>query len=128
MKKIAGSLRLDLAQYRELAAFAKFGSDLDKTTQQQLSRGERLYEILKQDQYVPMLIADQIAIIYAGVKGHLDEVPVEDIRRFESEFLEHLHANNQDLLNKIDSEMKLTEDIEEQLVTEITDFVKGFIA
>ena len=75
-----------------------------------------------------MLIADQIAIIYAGVKGHLDEVPVEDIRRFESEFLEHLHANNQDLLNKIDTEMKLTEDIEEQLITEITDFVKGFIA
>ncbi len=128
MKKIAGSLRLDLAQYRELAAFAKFGSDLDKATQQQLARGERLYEILKQDQYVPMLVSDQIAIIYAGVKGYLDDVPVEDIRRFESEFLNHLHVNNQNLLDKIDVEMKLSDEIEEQLVTEITNFVKGFLA
>ncbi len=127
MKKIAGSLRLDLAQYRELAAFAKFGSDLDKTTQQQLSRGERLYEILKQDQYVPMMVADQIAIIFAGVKGYLDDVPVEDIRKFESDFLEHLHVNNKDLLNKIDAEKKLNDETQKELIDAITDFVKGFI-
>ena len=127
IKKLGGGVKTALAQYRELAAFAKFGSDLDKTTQQQLSRGERLYEILKQDQYVPMMVADQIAIIFAGVKGYLDDVPVEDIRKFESDFLEHLHVNNKDLLNKIDAEKKLNDETQKELIDAITDFVKGFI-
>ncbi len=128
MKKIAGSLRLDLAQYRELQAFAKFGSDLDKATQQQLARGERLYEILKQDQYVPMAVEQQIAIIYAGVKGYLDEVPAHEIGRFEGEFLSFLEASQSKLLDKIRTEKKLTDEIDAALAKVSEEFAKGFVA
>ena len=92
MKQVAGRLRLDLAQYRELEAFAKFGSDLDKATQQQLRRGERLVEVLKQDQYVQMSIEKQVAIIYAATHGYLDEINIDEIKRFEKEFLEYLEV------------------------------------
>ena len=95
MRQVAGSLRLDLAQYRELAAFAQFGSDLDKSTQAQLNRGRRLVEILKQPQYQPLAVEKQVAIIYAATKGFLDAVPVEELRRYEDElyrFLETRHA------------------------------------
>ena len=128
MKKIAGSLRLNLAQYRELQAFAKFGSDLDKATQQQLNRGERLYEILKQDLYVPMPVEKQIAIIFAGVRGYLDAVPTHDIRRFETEFLSYLEASQEGLLEKIRVEKKLTDEIDAALTKVAEDFVKGYVA
>jgi F-type H+/Na+-transporting ATPase subunit alpha len=128
MKKIAGSLRLDLAQYRELAAFSKFGSDLDKATQRQLNRGARLTEILKQRQYVPIAVEKQIAIIYAGVKGHVDAVAVEDLGRFEKEFFDYLDATHGSLLEKIRVEKKLSEEIDSALESVIKEFVKGFVA
>ena len=91
MKKVAGSLRLDLAQYRELAAFAQFGSDLDKSTQRQLTRGERMVEILKQDQYVPMTVEKQVSIIFAAGKGFLDDVPIDQVARL-GEGLPRVHG------------------------------------
>ncbi|MAT40075.1 MAG: F0F1 ATP synthase subunit alpha [Ectothiorhodospiraceae bacterium] len=101
MKKIAGSLRLDLAQYRELESFAKFGSDLDKKTQQQLRRGSRLFKLLNQSQYSPMIVQDQVISIYSGVKGYIDEVPLDDVKQYEQELLEHLHAQHKQILDDI---------------------------
>ena len=92
MKSIAGKLRMELAQFRELAAFAQFGSDLDKATQEQLARGERLMEVLKQGQYVPMPVEQQVISIFAGVNGYLDDLPVAAVRRFEREFLAFVQA------------------------------------
>ena len=89
MKQVAGTLRLDLAQFRELAAFAQFGSDLDKATQAQLNRGRRLVELLKQDQYVPLPVAKQVLSVYAGTTGMIDDIPVEDVRRFEAELFRY---------------------------------------
>lgn len=97
MKKVAGSLRLDLAQYRELAAFAQFGSDLDEATLKQLTRGERMVEILKQDQYVPMLMEEQVMIIYVGTQGILDDLPLPSIREFEKSFLAAMHTEYPDV-------------------------------
>ncbi len=128
MKKVAGGMRLDLAQYRELAAFAQFGSDLDAETQKQLTRGKILYEVLKQNQFVPMVVEKQIAIFYAASRGFLDDIAPSDIRRFESEFLSNMEANNSDLLKKIAAEGKLTEEIDAALNKSVTDFVKGFAA
>lgn len=128
MKKIAGRLRLDLAQYRELAAFAKFGSDLDKSTQQSLARGERMYEILKQNQYSPMRVEKQIAILFAGTRGFLDDIPLNKIQDFEKQFLDYLESSHGDLLKKIITDKKLTEEIEKELTQATQDFVKGFIA
>ena len=90
MKSIAGTLRLDLAQFRELEAFAKFGSDLDKSTLQQLNRGKIMVEILKQNQYVPMSVENQVAIIYAGVNGYLDDIEIDKVGEYESGLMEHL--------------------------------------
>src|SRR5512141_2533509 len=101
MKKVAGRLRLDLAQYRELEAFAKFGSDLDKSTQQQLRRGARLVELLKQGQYVPMPVEKQVVMIYLGVNGLLDELPVDKVQQFEKEFLQMFELKHKDLLSSI---------------------------
>jgi F-type H+/Na+-transporting ATPase subunit alpha len=98
MKKVAGTLKLDLAQYRELEAFSKFGSDLDKSTLAQLERGKRLVEILKQKQYSPVRVEEQIAIIFAGTKGLLDVVPVEKIKEFERAFIEDLRFNHKEVL------------------------------
>ena len=126
MKQVAGRLRLDLAQYRELEAFAKFGSDLDKATQQQLHRGERLIEILKQDQYSPMSFEKQIAIIYAATNGYIDSIEVENINRFEKEFLEYLDVKHPDLLPAISERQVLDEEIEKELGTALESFLKGF--
>jgi F-type H+-transporting ATPase subunit alpha len=101
MKKIAGSLRLDLAQYRELAAFAQFGSDLDKATQRQLTRGERMVEILKQGQYVPMPVEQQVAIIFAAAKGHLDSVAIDDILAWETDYLVFMQEKHSGILHTI---------------------------
>jgi F-type H+-transporting ATPase subunit alpha len=126
MKKIAGSLRLDLAQYRELEAFAKFGSDLDKVTLMQLRRGERLVEILKQKQYVPMDIEKQVVIIYAATKGYLDELPVSSIKKFESDFLSEIENLHNDLLEKIRDKKDLDDEIKKTLDNLITEFVNRF--
>jgi F-type H+-transporting ATPase subunit alpha len=124
MKKVAGSLRLDLAQYRELQAFAQFGSDLDKATQARLARGERTVEILKQGQYQPMPVEKQVISIYTVTKGFLDDIPVQDVRRFEQEFLSYVEHNKPELLEHI----RTTKDLppEEELNKAIEEFKKGF--
>ena len=128
MKSIAGMLRLDLAQFRELEAFSKFGSDLDKTTQQQLTRGRVMVEILKQNQYSPMLVEEQVAIIYAGINGYLDDIALEKVGDFEKGLLEYLDANSQDLLDAIHTSGKLKEKSEDSLKKSIENFKKGFTA
>lgn len=128
MKKVAGGMRLDLAQYRELAAFAQFGSDLDKSTQRQLSRGKVLYEVLKQNQFLPLEVEKQIAIFYAASRGFLDTIPVSEIKRFEEEFLNYMDATKSDLLVRILKEGKLTDEIDAELKQSVEDFVKGFAA
>ena len=128
MKKVAGKLRLDLAQYRELAAFAQFGSDLEEGTLRQLNRGKRLTEILKQGLYEPMPVEHQVAILYAGVNALLDDVPVEKIREFEIEFHKYLDTSARDLLDKIKTTGILDEQTEKKLIEEINDFKKSFIS
>ena len=128
MKSVAGTLRLDLAQYRELEAFAKFGSDLDKTTLSQLTRGERMVEILKQNQYVPMDVEKQIAIIFAASKGQLDDLDIEEISDFETGLFEYLDANASDSLASIVNEGSISEETGEKLEKAISDFKVGFKA
>jgi F-type H+-transporting ATPase subunit alpha len=111
MKKVAGSLRLDLAQYRALAAFAQFSSDLDKATQDQLTRGERMVEILKQDQYAPLSLSKQVMIIYAGTKGYLDNIPVHDVRAFEKEFHAYMEKEYPDVAHEIEKTKVLSDEI-----------------
>ena len=127
MKSVAGTLRLDLAQYRELEAFAKFGSDLDKATLAQLTRGERMVEILKQNQYVPMDVEKQVAIIFAASKGHLDDLPVDQIADFERGLFEYLDANAADSLASIVSDGKITDETAEMLEKAIVDYKAGFV-
>ncbi|KAI2479262.1 ATP synthase protein [Pyrenophora tritici-repentis] len=128
MKQVAGSLKLFLAQYREVAAFAQFGSDLDAATKQTLSRGERLTELLKQKQYSPMAVNEMVPLIYAGINGLLDNVPVNKILQWEADFLAHLKANESDMLNKIDREGALSKELEAQLREVAQSFTKSFIA
>ena len=126
MKSVAGTLRLDLAQYRELEAFAKFGSDLDKATLAQLTRGERMVEILKQNQYVPMDVEKQVAIIFGASKGHLDDVPADKVSDFETGLLEYLDANEADSLASIVNEGKITDENVGTLEKAIVDYKAGF--
>jgi F-type H+-transporting ATPase subunit alpha len=126
MKSVAGTLRLDLAQYRELEAFAKFGSDLDKATLAQLTRGERMVEILKQNQYVPMGVGQQIAIIFAASKGYLDDIAVEKIGVFEKALIQHIEDSANDILGSITKEGKISEENEKLLEDFIINFKKGF--
>ena len=128
MKSVAGTLRLDLAQYRELEAFAKFGSDLDKATLSQLTRGERMVEILKQNQYVPMDVEKQIAIIFAASKGQLDDLDIEEIFDFETGLFEYLDANASESLASIVNEGTISEETGEKLEKAISDFKVGFKA
>ena len=109
MRQVAGSLRLDLAQYRELAAFAQFGSDLDKATQAQLNRGRRLVEILKQPQYQPLAVEKQVTIVYAATKGFIDSVAIEDVRRYEEELYRFLETRHPGVLTSI-AEKKILDD------------------
>ncbi len=115
MKKVAGTLKLDLAQYRELEAFAKFGSDLDEATQKTLAKGERLVELLKQGQYSPVPVEKQVVSIYYGTKGFLETISVKDVKRFEKEVLEYIEINYKDVLEKIRTEKVLTDEVVEQL-------------
>ena len=126
MRKMAGTLKLDLAQYRELEAFAKFGSDLDKSTQQLLRRGARLVELLKQPQYRPMPVEEQVASMWVGTSGYLDQLPLEDVRRFESEFLEHLKLRSADLLPSIAQKKELTPEITASLKSAVEEFLRVF--
>ncbi len=125
MKSVAGTLRLDLAQYRELEAFAKFGSDLDKATLAQLTRGERMVEILKQNQYVPMDVEKQIAIIFAASKGHLDDLESSQVSEFESGLLDYLDANASDCLESIVKEGNISEETETKLNDAISNYKAG---
>jgi len=126
MKQVAGRLRLDLAQYRELEAFAQFGSDLDKATQARLARGERMVELLKQDQYQPMDVAEQVVVIYAGTNGYLDDIPVEEVRRFESEFLEFVRAEHPDVLKDLKEIGEITKELDDRIKKTIEEFKKNF--
>ncbi len=126
MKQVAGQLRLDLAQYREMAAFAAFGSDLDAATQAQLSRGERLVELLKQDQYKPLSVVEQVISLFSGVRGLLDDIKVGDIKKFESGLLNFIEEKHKDLMDTIDKEKKLSDDTEEKLKAAINAFKEIF--
>jgi F-type H+-transporting ATPase subunit alpha len=126
MKQVAGSMKLELAQYREVAAFAQFGSDLDAATQQLLNRGVRLTELLKQGQYVPMAIEEQVAVIYCGVRGHLDKMDPAKITAFEKEFLAHIKTNEQELLKTIASEGKINEQVDAKLKSIVQTFLSTF--
>jgi len=126
MKQVAGSMKLELAQYREVAAFAQFGSDLDAATQSLLNRGIRLTELLKQGQYVPMDITEQVATIYAGVRGHLDKLEPSKVTAFEAAFVEHIRTAHTDLLAQISADGKLTDDTEGKLKELVIAFVGGF--
>lgn len=123
MKKVAGTLRLDLAQFRELAAFAAFGSDLDEATQKQLSKGERLVELLKQDQYDPFEVVDQVAVIYAGVNGLLDRVPVDKIKECEKDLLDLLNTSHSDMMNAIKADKAVSAENATKLTNIINEFV-----
>jgi len=127
MKQVAGQLRLDLAQFRELEAFAKFGSDLDKATQAQLRRGQTMMELLKQDQYSPMPVEKQVAVLFLGVRGFLDDIPVEVTRRFESEFIKFMDAEGKDVLNSIKNQKELTDETIENLEKLVEEFKKTFV-
>ena len=126
MKQVAGSLKLFLAQYREVAAFAQFGSDLDAATKQTLNRGERLTELLKQKQYQPMAVNEMVPLIYAGVNGHLDNVPVNRILQWEQDFLSHLKNNESSLMEQIDKEGSVSKELDAKLKDVVSSFTKGF--
>src|SRR5512135_2682219 len=128
MKQVAGTLRLDLAQYRELAAFAQFGSDLDKATLAQLNRGQRMVELLKQDQYVPMSVENQIVVIFAGTNGYVDEVPVNALKKFEQEMLRFMTSKHQALLGDIKTKKQLDDDLKARIKSAIEEFKKSFTA
>jgi len=128
MKQVAGTLRLDLAQYRELAAFAQFGSDLDKATLAQLNRGQRMVELLKQDQYVPMLVEQQILVIFAGTNGFVDDVPVNAVKKFEQELLRFMASKHQVVLDDIKSKKQIDDDLKTRIKSAIEEFKKSFTA
>jgi F-type H+-transporting ATPase subunit alpha len=126
MKKIAGPLKVELAMFRELEAFARFGSDLDKETLAKLTRGARLTEILKQPQFSPIPVEKQIALIFVATKGYLDELPVASLRRLEREFYEYMDSLHPEILNEIKTKKELTKEIEDKLHQAIQKFIENF--
>merc|ERR1712076_167209 len=128
MKQVSGTMKLDLAQYREVAAFAQFGSDMDASTQQLLSRGQRLTELLKQNQYKPMSVGQQVCVIYTGVRGYLDSIKPEEVVDFEEKFNEHITTAQAGLVSGIEAAGQLTPELEEQLKGVITDFLASYKA
>jgi F-type H+-transporting ATPase subunit alpha len=126
MKQVAGTMKSDLAQYREMAAFAQFGSDLDAVTQRLLNRGSRLTELLKQPQFAPFPVEEQVVSIYAGTRGYLDKLAVNQIGRYEQELLRAVRANHKDLLDGIRKEKALTPDLEGKLKSILENFTKSF--
>ncbi len=127
MKQVAGTLKLDLAQYRELASFAQFGSDLDKATQAQLNRGIRLVEILKQPQYQPMSLSQEVVILYAGVRGFVDKYPVESIKNYEKQLLSFVGGKYQDLMREIDEKQELSSELDNRIKDMLTEFDSVFV-
>ena len=125
MKKVAGSIKLELAQYREMAAFAQFGSDLDASTQQLLNRGAKLTELLKQDQYSPMTVAEQVISVFTGVKGYLDDVDLSKIKDFEKDIIEKIKSSKPEIIDAIQSSGKLDEDNEKILSQVILEHKKS---
>jgi F-type H+-transporting ATPase subunit alpha len=123
MKQVAGSLKLELAQYREVAAFAQFGSDLDAATQHLLNRGEKLTELLKQKQYVPMIAEEQVCILYAGVRGFLDKVQTSEIGKFEKLFLEHLKSKHPHIIEAVKAEKALSDKTNSELKAILEEFI-----
>jgi len=126
MKTVGGRLRLDMAQYRELAAFAQFGSDLDKATQLQLTRGQQLTEVLKQDQYQPLSLSDQVIIIFAGTNGFLDDLPQEAVLRFEAELKKFIDEKYHDLAHEIETTKQMSDELAAKLRKAIGEFKAGF--
>jgi F-type H+-transporting ATPase subunit alpha len=126
MKKVAGKIKGELAQYREMAAFAQFGSDLDATTQRLLNRGARLTELLKQPQFSPLKMEEQVAVIYAGVNGYLDRMPVAQVRPFEEGLLGRLRGQHPEILDSIRTSKDLSSDAEAKLKAVVEDFAKAF--
>ena len=126
MKQVAGSIKLELAQYREMEAFAQFGSDLDPATQQLLARGARLTELLKQPQYSPLSTAEQVCVIYAGVKGYLDKISTKDVGKFEQALLSDLRTSEKAIIDAITKEQKLDDATEAKLKTVVGNLVKRF--
>ena len=128
MKSVSGGLRLDLSQYRDVAAFAQFASDLDQATRNQLERGQRVTELLKQGQYAPMEVIDQVCVIFAGTVGLLDDIPLPDVARFEQEMLDYLRDSHPDLIGGIRSSADLDDDAEPALRAAILDFKTNVFA
>jgi F-type H+-transporting ATPase subunit alpha len=126
MKQVSGSLRLELAQYRELAAFAQFGSDLDREAKERIEKGQRIVEVLKQDQYSPLAIEEQVCILYCAVNNHLREIPVNEIKRFEKEFIEFMKTHHRDVLAMIVDRKELNEEIKTALNNSINEFKASF--
>jgi F-type H+-transporting ATPase subunit alpha len=126
MKQVAGKIKGELAQYREMAAFAQFGSDLDASTQRLLNRGARLTELLKQGQFSPLKVEEQVAVIYTGVNGYLDELPVSDVGRFEADFLRNMRDNHGEILSTIRDEKEISDATEEKLKAAVSSFAKSF--
>jgi F-type H+-transporting ATPase subunit alpha len=126
MKKVAGTIKLELAQYREMASFAQFASDLDASTQKLLARGSRLTQVLKQPQFKPYPIEEQVVSIFAGTRGYLDPVPVDDVNRYEAALLDSIRANGADILEEIRTQKDLTPDIEAKLKAFLDRFGKSF--
>ena len=126
MKQVAGTIKLELAQYREMAAFSQFASDLDPATQRLLARGARLTEMLKQGQFAPCPVEEQVVSIFAGVRGYLDKIEVKDVTRFDAAMLDELRANGQDILHSIRDEKELSEETEGKLKSFLDGFAKTF--
>ena len=125
MKKVAGSIKLELAQYREMAAFAQFGSDLDAATQKLLNRGAKLTELLKQNQYSPLTVAEQVISVFTGVRGYLDDIELTEIKKFETEILEKIKNEKNEILNSIQTTGKLEKETEESLIQTIEEYKKS---
>jgi F-type H+-transporting ATPase subunit alpha len=128
MKQVAGRIKGELAQYREMAAFAQFGSDLDAVTQRLLARGARLTELLKQPQFSPLKVEEQVVVIFAGTRGYLDPLPVPAVQKFEAQLLRHLRESHADILGDIASKKEITADTEKKLVGVLDAFAKSFAA
>jgi len=128
MKQVAGTLKLDLAQYRELAAFAQFGSDLDKATQAQLDRGVRLVELLKQPQFQPMSLGEQVAILFAGTRGFLDKYPVDKLKNYEPQLLSFLKSKYPEIMKEIDNQKIISPELEKKMKEVLTEFDSVYVA
>ena len=128
MKQVAGTLKLDLAQYRELAAFAQFGSDLDKATQAQLDRGVRLVELLKQPQYKPMSLGQEIVVLFAGTRGFIDKYDIEKVRIYEEQLLSFVTSKHPDILKEIEDKKIISPELEKKMKEIMTAFDSVFVA